>query len=115
MFDLAVPVLSIGNAADARAFYCDLLGFEVTFEHQFAEGLPLYLGLHRDKARLHLSEHANDGTAPGVVRFEMTGLRDFHASLQGIHMPTVEDKPWGYAELVLEDPFGNRLIFVEEI
>ena len=115
MLHRSVPVLRITNAEDARRFYRDLLGFTVLFEHQFRAGMPIYLGLKRDGAELHLSEHANDGTAPGAVRFEMSGLRDFHRSLQGVDLPEVEDRPWGFAELVLTDPCGNRLLFVERL
>jgi catechol 2,3-dioxygenase-like lactoylglutathione lyase family enzyme len=115
MFTRAIPVLHVDNADDARSFYGDLLGFEVLFEHRFGDGMPVYLGLRKGDVELHLSEHANDGVSGGAARFEVEGLHAFHGTLQGIDMPGVETKPWGYHELVLTDPSGNRLLFVERV
>lgn len=115
MFTRSIPVLHIDDAADARSFYCDLLGFEVLFEHRFGDAMPVYLGLRKGDAELHLSEHQNDGVSGGVARFEVDGLHAFHATLQAIDMPQVETKPWGFHELVLSDPSGNRLLLVERM
>jgi catechol 2,3-dioxygenase-like lactoylglutathione lyase family enzyme len=37
-----IPVLRVFDAAIAKAFYLDWLGFKLDLEHQFDPGLPRY-------------------------------------------------------------------------
>ena len=62
----AAPVLRVRDARVAIAWWARL-GFQVEFEHRFEPHLPLYVGLRRDDAIVHLSEHAGDARAPGLV------------------------------------------------
>jgi hypothetical protein len=52
----SIPILPMGDPASALAWW-GRLGFAVEFEHRFAPELPLYVGLRRDMADVHLSQH----------------------------------------------------------
>jgi len=110
-----VPVLRIFDEAKAKAFYVDLLGFQIDWEHRFEPGYPLYMQISRDGVRLHLSEHHGDGT-PGQVFFvDIAGLDAFHAELQAKgSRAEIEPGPSPNMRVLnLWDPFGGRLRFAE--
>ncbi len=109
-----VPVLHVSNAAAARAFYRDLLGFELTFSVPVEGSDPCYMGVERDDARLHLSSHAGDG-APGAAVYiyvdDVDALhREFSARGTPIHLAPV-DQTWGLREMYVRDPDGNSIRF----
>ena len=110
-----VPVLRIFDVAKAKAFYVDLLGFQIDWEHRFEPGYPLYMQISRDGVRLHLSEHHGDGTPGQVVFIDITGLDAFHAELQakGSHAQIEPGPSPNMRVLNLWDPFGGRLRFAE--
>jgi hypothetical protein len=51
-----VPILPTKDAALAVEWYWQY-GFEVDFEHRFEPHLPANVGIKRDDAEIHLSEH----------------------------------------------------------
>lgn len=111
------PILRIFDERKAREFYCDFLGFKVTFEHRFAADLPLYLGIERAGLTLHLSEHHGDAS-PGANIFVVTSnIRAFHQELTGkkytYGRPGLQELPWGL-QLEVHDPFGNRIRFCQQ-
>ena len=111
------PIMRIFDEARARDFYIDYLGFKVDFEHRFAAGMPLYMGISRDGLILHLSEHYGDGTPGHRIYLRMRGMRAFHAELlsrpgHGQNPAVNEEAPGGPA-LVVGDPFGNSFLFTE--
>src|SRR5580658_9435303 len=57
---VAIPILRSFDEAKAKAFYVDLLGFKIDWEHRFRPDLPLYMQVSRDGLRLHVSEHHGD-------------------------------------------------------
>ena len=114
--DRTTPILRMFDVDKARAFYLDYLGFEVEFEHRYATGMPLYMGLCWGALKLHLSEHHGDA-CPGATVFIQTVRLD---ALQGYlaakpypyARPHIVDQGWGRT-LELSDPFGNRLRFAD--
>jgi catechol 2,3-dioxygenase-like lactoylglutathione lyase family enzyme len=111
----AVPILRMFDVAKAKAFYVDLLGFRVDWEHRFEPGFPLYMQVSRGPARLHLSEHHGDGTPGSAVWIGLEGLDAFHAELQarGSHAG-IEPGPNPHMRVLkLWDPFGSQLRFAE--
>lgn len=111
------PILRIFDEKKAKEFYCDFLGFRVTFEHRFAADMPLYLGIERAGLNLHLSEHHGDAS-PGSNIFVVTAnIRAFHRELTEKRYtygrPGVEQQPWGL-QLQVHDPFGNRITFCQQ-
>lgn len=98
-----VPVLHVVDATATAAWY-ERLGFVVQFEHRFGPGFPLYMGLRRDGAQLHLSEHAGDARPDTLVYVWVDHIDSLVAALGGV----VEEQPWG-REMAVTDPDGNRL------
>lgn len=114
-----IPVLRIFDEAKAREFYVDFLGFAWEWEHRFEPDLPLYAGIMRDEARIHLSEHHGDACPGATIRIEVEGIEALHAELAakryGYARPGIEDMPWGTREVAVTDPFGNRIVFFSRL
>ncbi|WP_104204063.1 glyoxalase superfamily protein [Billgrantia saliphila] len=118
-FGKTTPILRIFDEAKAREFYLDFLGFQVDWEHRFAEGMPLYMQVSKDDCVLHLSEHYGDCSPGAALRIESDELEAFH---QQLHIadymyakPSLEVMPWGSQDMTITDPFGNRLTFTNAI
>ncbi len=103
MSEQVIPIFRVADAMAALVWYARL-GFEHEFEHRFEPGLPLYLGIRRGEARLHLSEHAGDGRVGSVAYFWVDDVD----AIAGEFGATVEVQPWG-REITLTDPGGNHL------
>ncbi|MBY8975046.1 VOC family protein [Rhodobacteraceae bacterium NNCM2] len=110
-----IPILRSFDEAAARAFYLDFLGFELVFEHRFEPDLPLYMGVRLGDCELHISEHHGDATPGSALRIEMPDVHAFCAELNAKKYrnarPGVQTQPWGYHDMTIQDPAGNRLIF----
>lgn len=116
MFGSPTPILRSFDEARAKAFYLDFLGFELSFEHRFEPGAPLYMGLNKDGCELHLSEHYGDATPGSAVRIPVDDVVGYMDVLRGKAFgnarPGVPEKaPWGTREITITDPAGNRLTF----
>ncbi|MEO0975265.1 MAG: glyoxalase superfamily protein [Pseudomonadota bacterium] len=113
-----IPILRSFDEALARAFYIEFLGFEVTFEYRHEPDTPLYLGLRLDQCVLHLSEHFGDASPGSAVRIEVDDVDAYCAALNAKQYrharPGIQVQPWGYREMMIDDPFGNRLVFCTE-
>lgn len=114
----AVPILRIFDETQARDFYLRYLNFEVVFEHRFGPDMPLYMSVKRGGCELHLSEHHGDATPGSAVRIEVADVDTFHAEIEALGHPRlrpgIEDQSWGTREVMLTDPFGNRLVFWQD-
>jgi catechol 2,3-dioxygenase-like lactoylglutathione lyase family enzyme len=111
----AVPILRMFDVAKAKAFYVDLLGFRIDWEHRFEPGFPLYMQVSRGPARLHLSEHHGDCTPGSAVWISLEGLDAFHAELtaRGSRAGIEPGPSPDMRVLKLWDPFGSQLRFAE--
>lgn len=119
-FGAVTPVLRMFDERAARAFYVDYLGFAVQFEHRLAPDLPLYIGLVRDRTKVHLSEHHGDATPGARVRIEVVDLRAYWRELDAktythARPGPPQTQPWGEIDVTIWDPFGNRLTFFETL
>jgi catechol 2,3-dioxygenase-like lactoylglutathione lyase family enzyme len=116
-FAPAIPIFRIFDEPKAREFYLGFLGFDVDFEHRFSDDAPVYLGVSRDGFELHLSEHHGDGTPGTRVRVQVSDIKQFHAELAAkdykYAKPGILDQDWGQLEMIIDDPFGNKLVFCE--
>jgi len=111
-----VPILRITGVQRTKHFYGDFLGFEVDWEHYYAENAPVYMQMSRDGLVLHLSE--NDRFAEGTIVFvETTGIDALHEELSQKpgpwNPPAITSTPWQTRQMEMEDPFGNLLRFNE--
>ena len=115
-FGTPVPILRAFDEARTRDFYLDFLGFEPVFEHRFAPGMPLYMGVRRGDCVLHLSEHYGDGSPGAAIRVPVDDVVGYAAVLRGKQHGNArpgepEAQPWGSVEITIADPAGNRLTF----
>lgn len=117
MIQQVIPIIRIFDVAKAKEFYIDWLGFEIEWEHQFEPETPFYISIKKDNIQLHLSEHHGD-SVPGVTIFLVcTGIEKFHASLKPykFYRPSVEKTFYHTKQMVVQDPFGNKLSFNEYV
>ncbi|WP_419870556.1 glyoxalase superfamily protein [Chryseobacterium sp. CT-SW4] len=116
--DQIIPVLRIFDYQKALEFYRDWLGFEVIWEHHFAENTPVYMEIKKENIIFHLSEHHGDGTPGSRIFIWGEGIVGYYKKLT--------EKPYKYNNPALEkafydavcfqvyDPFGNVIIFNEK-
>ena len=118
-FERAIPVLRIFDLAKAREFYVDFLGMGWDWEHRFAPDLPVFAQVSRGGLVLFLSEHFGDGTPGTKLILRMRGLAAYQAELlaRGYRhaRPGIAEQPWGWRDMEIADPFGNRLVFSEAV
>jgi hypothetical protein len=98
------PVLSVGNATQAAAWY-QRLGFNVQFEHSTGSNLSRTNAvLTRGDLRLILSEGDDDVSPGATVCLMLSDLdalaREFNVNVQ---------KRFLREQIDLRDPFGNRV------
>jgi catechol 2,3-dioxygenase-like lactoylglutathione lyase family enzyme len=108
-----IPILRVGDAAAAAAWYAKL-GFVQEWEHRFAPELPAFVSVVRHRAgessmpqsrmRLFLSEHTGDARPDTLIYLRLANVNEIAAEF-GVE---VEDAPWA-REIELRDPDGNRL------
>lgn len=109
------PIFRIFDVGLARAHYVDWLGFKWNGEHRFGPDYPLYAFLQLGDLHLHLSEHYGDSTPGSAVMAHIHDIAAWHANLpfNPRMRPGIVKQPWGQ-EVTTIDPFGNRLIFLEQ-
>ena len=103
MTTLAASVLRITDL-DRALLWWARLGFGEEFRQQFEPGLPWYVGIVREEARVHLSQHAGDAAGPGLVYLWVDDVDAVAAEFGA----TVEDMPWA-RDCEVVDPDGNRV------
>jgi hypothetical protein len=102
-----VPILRVANAAAAVACY-SAIGFEQIFEHRVADWTPAYVGIRRDNAEIHLSEHTGDAPGPGLGYVWVDELDPLAAHFE----MTADEMPWA-PDIEVADPEGNRIRLAE--
>lgn len=119
-FNGIIPVLRIFDEAKTREFYIEFLGFDQIFQHTFGDNFPIYIGVAHSGCVLHLSEHHGDTSPGAALRIstddvdaysKLLAAKDYKYAKPGAATLT----PWGTKEITLTDPFGNRLVFYEEV
>ncbi len=111
----AVPILRSFDEAATRAFYVDFLGFKIVFEHRFEPETPIYFSVKLGECEIHLSEHFGDASPGASLRIEVVDVHAYAASLLKKNYrharPGVQRQTWGWDEMKISDPNGNRLVF----
>ncbi len=114
------PVLRMFDEAKAKEFYRDFLGFKLDFEHRFGANFPLYMGLSRSGCVLHLSEHHGDACPGAAIRIATSDVdalcKELSAKSYRYAKPGgAAQTPRGTKEVTIDDPFGNKLTFHQEL
>jgi hypothetical protein len=116
-FTTTIPILRILDEAKARRFYVEFLGFKVDWEAR--DGTPIFMQISRGDCLLQLSEHSGECAPGAAVRIFVDDIEGYVAELVAKEYPPgvaeqdpgVAKQPWGSLEMLLVDPFGNRLSF----
>jgi catechol 2,3-dioxygenase-like lactoylglutathione lyase family enzyme len=114
-----IPILRIFDYDKAIEFYVDWLGFTINWKHQFEPNTPYYMEVQRGHIVLHLSEHYGDATPGSGVYIEFENIREYCQQLSEpvykYYRPSVVETPWQTLCMGLQDPFGNKLSFNEQL
>jgi catechol 2,3-dioxygenase-like lactoylglutathione lyase family enzyme len=104
-----------GADAEARRFYCELLGLP---EVEKPEALKARGGfwLQVGSRQIHINGEEGPRSKRAHVAYEVDSLERWRARLAaaGVTAKDGEDIP-GYRRFELRDPFGNRIEFLERI
>ena len=107
-----VPILRVKDARISARFYKEALGFEIDWEHRFADGFPLYLQISRPPLLLHLSEHQGDGTSAAEFFVRVPDVDAVYKAMleRGIEPATEPtNQQWGIRDFGVVDPDGHRI------
>ncbi len=99
-----VPFLRVADAEASARWYARL-GFEIEWRHRFEPGLPLFVAIRRESARIFLSEHTGDAPPRGLLYVYREDVDAVAAEFGG----RVERASYGLREVEVVDPDGNRL------
>jgi catechol 2,3-dioxygenase-like lactoylglutathione lyase family enzyme len=114
----AVPVLHVTSAQAARRFYVEALGFQCEFAYQAHPELtdPVYMGVLRGRAWLHLSSFSGDGVCGSVAYIIVDNVDALAAELRAKGV-AIDSGPvtqtWGNREMYVRDPDRNCLRFIQ--
>jgi catechol 2,3-dioxygenase-like lactoylglutathione lyase family enzyme len=108
----AIPVLRVEHAERSVRFYCGRLGFRQDWWHQPSAEDPATVSVSRGGATLILTERADLARESQVCLWtiEIGTLFVEWGHLDDVvleHPPAA--MPWGFTEMALRDPDGNRL------
>ncbi len=111
----AVPIVKVSDIVEAESYYCTKLGFGKCFENSPGKDRnPAYIGLLRDGARIDISSFPGDGIEGSAVRLDVDNVdilfEEFSKKGVSIKLEPY-DQSWGTREMLLDDPFGNKLRF----
>ncbi len=119
LMNAVIPIFRFFDYRKAVEFYVDWLGFTIAWEHQFEPETPVYMEVHREGIRLHLSEHHGDATPGSKALVEWSDVRAYCAWLSAkqykYYRPGAEETFWNALAMDVTDPFGNHLTFYEEL
>lgn len=115
-----IPLLRIFDIEKAKEFYVDWLGFSIDWEHRYGDNFPVYMQVSKDNILLHLTEHHGDCCPGAKVYIRFAGaLQAYHRLLTEkdyrYNKPGLEEAPWNALLMEVVDPFGNKLIFAEDL
>ena len=117
MIKLAIPLLYVADPFAAENFYCNKLGFSITFSYiPFGNDGPRYFGITRDGVTVHLSSFPGDGRAGNALILIVDNVdalyKEFLSKEIKIDLePT--DQSWGNREMYIEDPDNNSIRYTQ--
>ena len=109
-FGRVAPGIFVRDLEKARAFYCDILGFEQTFQNGDPVG---FIILEKDKAELHLSlVRDHEPSTTNVAHLMVDDVDALHGICEAAGVRIIKalaDKDFGLRAFVFADPDGNRI------
>lgn len=114
MLQGTISMLRTKDARKSEAFYCDLLGFEKSWEFDPGDEYPVFLEVARDAVAFHLSEHEGDGPMGVQVYINVEDAAALYEEFVSRGAPITDpprEEEWGHLVFSMEDPDGNTLRF----
>jgi uncharacterized glyoxalase superfamily protein PhnB len=112
-FVCCIPILTVKNPLQAKAFYVNKLGFKVSFEW----GDPIsYLGLERDDVSIHLigSNISRQEAGTGNISIITNEVDNYFSQCKSNGVEIIiepADREYGLRDFGLKDMDGNVLNF----
>lgn len=110
-----VPALRITDYERSKAFYVEMLGFTVDWEHRFEVNFPVFMSVVRDGMQVYLTQHSGDCQAGGLVHFVIRDVDAWHKEFRdrGARVTEAPNNDLGFRNMTITDPDGNQLRFME--
>jgi catechol 2,3-dioxygenase-like lactoylglutathione lyase family enzyme len=106
-----------GGEAEARRFYCDMLGLPETAKPaalQVRGGFWLQAGDRQ--VHVGVEEGVDRALTKAHVAYEVRGLADWRSKLLAAGIEVFDGVPIpGFNRFEFRDPFGNRVEFIERV
>lgn len=108
-----IPTFRVKDARAAERFYCDVLGFQNSWEDDPGDGHPVFIEVVRDKVAIHLTEHEGDGPEGVSIYVMVADARALHGEVtgKGAAATEPEEMPWGDVVFTVTDADGNVMRF----
>jgi len=117
MITRVFPILSTPDLAASLAFYCDLLGGQVSFEFAGPDGKPAYVGVDIGSSHIGIGADSDPQPRAGTRPISLWAYTDdcdaTIARLRAAGVAITEepaDQPWGERVARVLDPDGNEVI-----
>lgn len=111
------PALGVGNFEEAVRHYVDWLGFRLDSEWREAPGEPAVGFLSRNDFVFMINDHPQ-APGPCSIHLDVANLDRLAAEWNTRRPDSVTVRrapPYEFPEVVIEDPWGNRLFFEGKI
>lgn len=104
----AIPVLFVSDVKAAVSWYCEKLGFTVSFESPWN-----YSGVQRDGVEIHIGQGVTPLLQGGAhFYFMVQGVDDLAAELEARGVEgRLSSQEYGAREFHVIDPFGYHIAF----
>ena len=107
------PAFRVGDFDQALAHYVTWLGFKLDWDWREAPGQPAIGSLSRDHCSFMINEHA-EASGPAAIHLDVSNLEALAAEWNDRRPDAVSihrAPPYEFPEVMVEDPWGNRLYF----
>jgi catechol 2,3-dioxygenase-like lactoylglutathione lyase family enzyme len=110
-----VPALRITEYERSKAYYREVLGFVVDWEHRFEPHFPVFMSVTRDGMQIYLTAHDGDCQVGGLVHFVIADVDAWHREVRahGANVTEAPNNDLGFRNMTVADPDGNQLRFME--
>jgi catechol 2,3-dioxygenase-like lactoylglutathione lyase family enzyme len=104
-----------GSEAEARRFYCEILGLrEIAKPAGLAERGGLWVQAGDRQIHLGVEDGVDRWKTRAHLAYEVRDLAEWRYKITALNMPITECAPIpGFKRLEFRDPFGNRVELIE--
>jgi catechol 2,3-dioxygenase-like lactoylglutathione lyase family enzyme len=106
-----------GTEAEARTFYCDVLGLsEIEKPDSLKDRGGFWVRLGDQQIHVSIEDGVNRAATKAHLAYLVTDLQAWRERLEALGIKTFDNVPVpGLDRFEFRDPFGNRVEFTEEL